>query len=184
MDNIKNISRFVGELQTDKKCYMSDNKEDYYITHLFSYGASIPVAMSEHFFNMYKGKRVSILAFPRISRKRVDGERKIFSYLSCILVEETTDPVDLRYVEIEGKVVSTAGLRLSRNNLSQSDFELECCVKFDKAVRFQVPCRAFEAVARELLTIQKGDILHVTGYVAGYNETLRVIVKKCRKEEA
>lgn len=181
MDNVTNISKFVGVLQEDSKCYLTDNNENYYLTHLLSKGASVPVAMSEYFFETYKGRRVYCLGFPRVSRKKLNGERKIFSYLSCIHVEETEEPKDLRYVEIEGQVASNSGVRLSKHNLSVIDFELNCCVKFDRVVKFQVPCRAFEETARKLLTLQRGDFIHVGGYIAGYDDNLRVIVKRVER---
>lgn len=178
-----NFNTFSGVLQKDHQPFLENGSEVFYMTHLLSYGAYLPVVVSEHFFKAFAGKRVECKAFPRKTRRNIDGKRKVFSYLYCIHVKETECETDLRYVKIEGIVKELGDLDLTKDNYSIVKFELECHVSFDKPVVVSVPCRAFDSVAREMLAIRTGDEVEVTGYISGGRRSLRVIVQKVKTIE-
>lgn len=184
MDQV-NINVFVGNLATEKELYNNYGGEDYYLTHLHSYGADIPVVMSQYFYDKYAGHRVLLKAYVKRARKRIKGTKKcqIFSYLNAVHVEETDDEQDIRFVEIEGIVSTEPSLRLVEGVVSCMQFEMGCQIPFSKPFVVSVPCRAFERVARKLVDVKRGEYIHASGYVSGCGITTRVIVKQVQREE-
>lgn len=174
----QNLNRFTGLLKNDKFVISLNGEEKFYLTHLCSYGCDLPVVMSEHYHNEFAGKRVECIAFPKKTRLKPGKKTTVFSYLYCILVQETNEEADSRYVEIEGKVTALQDLELSHNNVVMRKLELECPVNFDKPTIETVPCRIFDQIARQSLAISIGDSIRVHGYVSGGRRSLRVIVQK------
>lgn len=178
-----NISTVVGTLQEDWKFWRKNVDETFYFVHINIEDYIIPVVMSQHFFNKYKGKRVAADVFPRETRIKFNGKRQVFSYLYCVHIEEVTENIeelaDCRDVEIEGVVASRDNkVQLGGENTSKIHFEMEFVVNFDRPVKVLVPCRAFGSTARALIDIRKGDRLAVSGKISGSNQTLRLVIKR------
>lgn len=121
-----NVNSYVGVLQEDRYVFTTHGLEELYMTHLMCVGASIPVVMPRTAHELYAGKRVQIDAFPRISRKRVNGKRGVFAYLSCLDIELTDSTYENRYVKIYGKVMSNMDLIEGDGRVTSMHFEMEC----------------------------------------------------------
>lgn len=175
----KNVNTFVGTIGTKRETWQTIQDETFYMTNFEVDGYTLPMVMSEFFFEIWKGKRVRAIAMPRETRRRLRGVRKVFTYLYVIHLEcAEEDEPDCRCVEIEGRVASRNGkVELGSDLDSKIHFELEYPVTFDKEVIITTPCRAFSRVARKLSDINKGDQLHIRGVVTGNNGSLRVVVK-------
>lgn len=181
-----NINSYVGVLQEDRYVFATHGLEELYMTHLLCVGSCIPVVMPRTAHELYVGKRVKIDAFPRISRKRVNGKRGVFAYLSCLDIELTDNTYENRYVKIYGKVMSHMDLIEGNDRVTSMHFELECTVPTGngRTVTALAPCRAFDNVARKMQSLKKGDMITVTGYISGDRESLRVVVNYYIKDEA
>ena len=180
-----NVNSYVGVLQEDGYVFTTHGLEELYMTHLMCVGASIPVVMPRTAHELYAGKRVQIDAFPRISRKRVNGKRGVFAYLSCLDIELTDSTYENRYVKIYGKVMSNMDLIEGDGRVTSMHFEMECEVPTGngRTVTALAPCRAFDNVARKMKSLKKGDMITVTGYISGDRESLRVVVNYYIKDE-
>lgn len=180
-----NVNSYVGVLQEDRYVFTTHGLEELYMTHLMCVGASIPVVMPRTAHELYAGKRVQIDAFPRISRKRVNGKRGVFAYLSCLDIELTDSTYENRYVKIYGKVMSNMDLIEGDGRVTSMHFEMECEVPTGngRTVTALAPCRAFDNVARKMKSLKKGDMITVTGYISGDRESLRVVVNYYIKDE-
>lgn len=180
-----NVNSYVGVLQEDRYVFTTHGLEELYMTHLMCVGASIPVVMPRTAHELYAGKRVQIDAFPRISRKRVNGKRGVFAYLSCLDIELTDGTYENRYVKIYGKVMSNMDLIEGDGRVTSMHFEMECEVPTGngRTVTALAPCRAFDNVARKMKSLKKGDMITVTGYISGDRESLRVVVNYYIKDE-
>lgn len=180
-----NVNSYVGVLQEDRYVFTTHGLEELYKTHLMCVGASIPVVMPRTAHELYAGKRVQIDAFPRISRKRVNGKRGVFAYLSCLDIELTDSTYENRYVKIYGKVMSNMDLIEGDGRVTSMHFEMECEVPTGngRTVTALAPCRAFDNVARKMKSLKKGDMITVTGYISGDRESLRVVVNYYIKDE-
>lgn len=179
-----NISTFVGILQDDWMEWRKNGSEMFYFVHIDIEGYVVPAVMSQFFFEKYRGCNIEVKAFPRETRIKFKGVRQVFSYLYCVHVEEV-DPETppCRDVEIKGVVSSRKSkVTLGLENDSKIHFEMEYTVDFDRPVKVLVPCRAFGAVARALIGIEKGDRLSVVGKISGSGQTLRLVIKKFDKE--
>lgn len=181
-----NVNSYVGVLQEDRYVFTTHGLEELYMTHLLCVGSCIPVVMPRTAHELYAGKRVKIDAFPRISRKRVNGKRCVFAYLSCLDIELTDNTYENRYVKIYGKVMSHMDLIEGDDRVTSMHFELECTVPIGngRTVTALAPCRAFDNVARKMQSLKKGDMITVTGYISGDRESLRVVVNYYIKDEA
>lgn len=181
-----NVNSYVGVLQEDRYVFTTHGLEELYMTHLLCVGSCIPVVMPRTAHELYAGKRVKIDAFPRISRKRVNGKRGVFAYLSCLDIELTDNTYENRYVKIYGKVMSHMDLIEGDDRVTSMHFELECTVPTGngRTVTALAPCRAFDNVARKMQSLKKGDMITVTGYISGDRESLRVVVNYYIKDEA
>ena len=181
-----NVNSYVGVLQEDRYVFTTHGLEELYMTHLLCVGSCIPVVMPRTAHELYAGKRVKIDAFPRISRKRVNGKRSVFAYLSCLDIELTDNTYENRYVKIYGKVMSHMDLIEGDDRVTSMHFELECTVPTGngRTVTALAPCRAFDNVARKMQSLKKGDMITVTGYISGDRESLRVVVNYYIKDEA
>ena len=180
-----NVNSYVGVLQEDRYVFTTHGLEELYMTHLMCVGASIPVVMPRTAHELYAGKRVQIDAFPRISRKRVNGKRGVFAYLSCLDIELTDSTYENRYVKIYGKVMSNMDLIEGDGRVTSMHFEMECEVPTGngRTVTALAPCRAFDNIARKMKSLKKGDMITVTGYISGDRESLRVVVNYYIKDE-
>lgn len=180
-----NVNSYVGVLQEERYVFTTHGLEELYMTHLMCVGASIPVVMPRTAHELYAGKRVQIDAFPRISRKRVNGKRGVFAYLSCLDIELTDSTYENRYVKIYGKVMSNMDLIEGDGRVTSMHFEMECEVPTGngRTVTALAPCRAFDNVARKMKSLKKGDMITVTGYISGDRESLRVVVNYYIKDE-
>lgn len=173
MDN-KNI--FIGVLGLDGKLFLQLGINEYYTASLLCGDARIPVLMPRTAYELYTGKRISMIAFPRITRKKVNEHKEVFAYLSCVDVEETDEPHDTRYVKIYGRVITHLNPKINSKR-NYVHFELEYWVDVGKPIKVLVPCRAFGGTARKLQTLDKGSYLTVSGYISGDDSVLRIVVK-------
>lgn len=179
----KNVNTFVGTVGTKRETWQTIKDETFYLTDFTADDYVLPMIMSEFFFEVYRGKRVKVYGFPRETRRRLHGQRRVFTYIYVVHLELADDEEpDCRYVEIEGKVASRNGkVELGSDMDSKIHFELEYTVTFDKDVIITTPCRAFSKVARRLSNIQKGDPMLIRGNITGGNGALRVAVKNFEK---
>lgn len=181
-----NINSIVGNLSTVMQPHKKYGKEHYCFTHVSCCGTEIPVVMSQHFFDKFKGQRVEILGFPKKTRKndKVLKRTTIVSFLEATFVELTTNEKDLRYVKIEGYVATEPCLRPTSDNNTSLQFELEYMVQFRNPVSVRVDCRIYGALARYMMDLKKGDYIRFYGYIAGHDATLRVVPTRIKKGEA
>lgn len=178
-----NIGQYVGVLQEDGQKFMEHKEEIFILAHLRCYDLDIPVLMSKFFYEKFAGQRVRVTAFPKQTRRRIKGERLFYSYLNCIDVAASDCLDESRYIEIEGVVKSSAGIRLDYKNTSKLKFDLLYGVKFNNVANVIVPCSAFDKTARALMDVEKGDKIKVIGYITGNDTHLRIVVQQFERKE-
>lgn len=181
--NQVNINTIVGDLSTKMEPHKKYGKEHYVFTSIKCCEAVIPVVMSQHFFDKYKGQRVELLAFPKKTRKNDKNLKKttIVSFLEATFVNSTDSERDKRYVKIDGYVATEPCLKPTNDCSTSLQFELEYMVKFRNPVSVRVDCRIYGALARFMMDLEKGDYVRLYGYVAGSGKTLRVVPTRIKK---
>ena len=172
----------IGELGTNRKRFtIAEDGEEFYMTSLYCLGMELPIVASSYYIDKYKGEKVKCSIVPNTKKKKVQGKRRVFTYLWCVFMEPT-DEDESRAVEIKGKVVDVDELVLSDDCTTRVKFKLECRVKLDNLPVARFPCVAYEHQARKLLTIKPGDLVSIRGYISGYGTHIRVVAQHAEKE--
>lgn len=159
-----NKSSVVGVISTAHRPFKTKKENSLVHTTLATCGDNVPLVLPRWLHDSYKGQRVVCKVCPRLTRKHVDGNLTIFTYLSCMSIWPT-EREDTAVVEIEGVVLCNTMMQYTKNNEPCVYFDMRYTVLLHREIELSASCRAFGDVACELHPVVSGDRLWVSGII-------------------